>query len=76
MGTARTLAGTGYLWTVSLLTNVTMRLYLMMTPFLSVSSGGSHLTITDVEVRTSITTFVGGPAGAVIGIDKCIHGNS
>ena len=48
----------------------------MMTPFLSVSSGGFHLTITDVEVRTSITTFVGGPAGAAVGIGKCICGNS
>ena len=72
MGTARTLAGTGYLWTVSLQTDVTMRLYLMMTPFLSISSGGSHLTITDVEVRTSITTFVGGPEGTAIGVGRTI----
>ena len=36
----------------------------MMIPFLSRSSGGSHLMMTYVEECTSITTLVGLPAGA------------
>ena len=36
----------------------------MMIPFLSRSSGGSHLIMTDVEESTSITTLTGFPAGA------------
>ena len=60
----RTLAGTEYICAVLLLTNVTIRLYLVMTPFLEVSSGGSHLIKTDVELCISIFTFCGLPSGA------------
>ena len=63
----RTLAGTKYIWAVQLLTNVTLRLYLVMIPFLEVSSGGSHLMRTDVELCVSIVTFCGLPSGAADG---------
>ena len=60
----RTLAGTEYVCVVLLLTNVTIRLYLVMTPFLEESSGGSHMIRTDVELCVSIFTFCGLLSGA------------
>lgn len=60
------LAGSKYLSTVLLLSNVSVRWYAVITPFLRASSGGSHVMITDKELCTSITTFDGLPVGATM----------